>query len=158
MVSPRLVGVSLCGTAQRRPLVLSTAHICLASSPRMKKVGRSQSSRPPMSLAYLTYLVRADFSLEAFRHPPILSTYTCPHYSPKVKTAFIQFVAASRSFQPPKLEGRRIGRAPLKIDRGQVVRDRCSGMSLTQVAKKRGVSRASVCRLMKETSALQLIW
>jgi len=57
-----------------------------------------------------------------------------------------------------KLEGRRIGRAPLKIDRGQVVRDRCSGMSLTQVAKKRGVSRASVCRLMKETSALQLIW
>lgn len=49
-----------------------------------------------------------------------------------------------------KLEGRQIGRAPLKIDREQVVSDRCSGMSLTKVAKKHGVSRASVCRLMKE--------
>jgi DNA invertase Pin-like site-specific DNA recombinase len=48
-----------------------------------------------------------------------------------------------------KLEGRRIGRAPLDIDRGQVVRDRRSGMSLTQIAKKHCISRASVCRLMK---------
>ena len=49
-----------------------------------------------------------------------------------------------------KLEGRRIGRAPLDIDREQVIRDRRSGMSLRQVAKKHGISRASVCRLMKE--------
>jgi DNA invertase Pin-like site-specific DNA recombinase len=35
-----------------------------------------------------------------------------------------------------KLEGRRIGRAPLLINREQVVADRRSGMSLTQVAKK----------------------
>src|SRR6202041_1298419 len=49
-----------------------------------------------------------------------------------------------------KLEGRRIGRAPLDIDRQQVVWDRRSGMSLTQVAKKHRISRASVCRLMKE--------
>lgn len=49
-----------------------------------------------------------------------------------------------------KLEGRRIGRAPLGIDREQVVRDRRAGMSLTQVAEKHGISRASVCRLMKE--------
>jgi DNA invertase Pin-like site-specific DNA recombinase len=49
-----------------------------------------------------------------------------------------------------RLEGRRIGRAPLNIDREQVVRDRCSGMSLTQVARKHRISRASVCRLMKE--------
>jgi DNA invertase Pin-like site-specific DNA recombinase len=49
-----------------------------------------------------------------------------------------------------KLEGRRIGRAPLDIDREQVVRDRCSGLSLRQVAKKHRISRASVCRLMKE--------
>jgi DNA invertase Pin-like site-specific DNA recombinase len=48
-----------------------------------------------------------------------------------------------------KLEGRRIGRAPLDINRGQVVSDRCSGMSLTQIAKKHCISRASVCRLMK---------
>jgi|ERR1700693_1368978 len=32
-----------------------------------------------------------------------------------------------------KLEGRRIGRAPLNIDRGAIVRDRLSGMSLTKV-------------------------
>jgi|SRR5882762_2838809 len=52
-----------------------------------------------------------------------------------------------------RLEGRRIGRAPLNINREQVVRDRCSGMSLTQVAKKHRISRASVCRLMKESGA-----
>jgi DNA invertase Pin-like site-specific DNA recombinase len=53
-----------------------------------------------------------------------------------------------------KLEGRRIGRAPLDIDREQVVRDRRSGMSLRQVARKHGISRASVCRLVKESGAL----
>jgi DNA invertase Pin-like site-specific DNA recombinase len=50
-----------------------------------------------------------------------------------------------------RLEGRQIGRAPLNIDRQQVFRDRQSGMSLTQVARKHRISRASVCRLMKET-------
>jgi DNA invertase Pin-like site-specific DNA recombinase len=50
-----------------------------------------------------------------------------------------------------RLEGRRIGRAPLDIDREQVVRDRASGMSLTQVAKKHRISRASVCRLVSES-------
>jgi putative DNA-invertase from lambdoid prophage Rac len=50
-----------------------------------------------------------------------------------------------------KLEGIRIGRKPLDIDREQVVRDRRSGQSLTQVAKKHGISRASVCRLVKES-------
>jgi DNA invertase Pin-like site-specific DNA recombinase len=52
-----------------------------------------------------------------------------------------------------KLEGRRIGRAPLDIDRVAVVSDRRSGMSLTQVAKKHRISRASVCRLVKEADA-----
>jgi len=51
-----------------------------------------------------------------------------------------------------KLEGRRIGRAPLSIDREQVVRDRVSGMSLTQVARKYRISRASVCRFAKEAN------
>jgi DNA invertase Pin-like site-specific DNA recombinase len=50
-----------------------------------------------------------------------------------------------------KLEGRRIGRAPLNVDREQVVADRKSGMSLTQVARKYRISRASVCRMMKES-------
>jgi DNA invertase Pin-like site-specific DNA recombinase len=47
-----------------------------------------------------------------------------------------------------KLEGRRIGRAPLNIDRAAVVRDRFAGLSLTEVAKKHRVSRATVCRLL----------
>ena len=52
-----------------------------------------------------------------------------------------------------KLEGRRIGRTPLNIDREQVVVDRRSGMSLTKVASKHHISRASVCRLMREAVA-----
>ena len=52
-----------------------------------------------------------------------------------------------------KLEGRRIGRQPLNIDRKQVVADRQSGMSLTQVARKHRISRASVCRLVRESAA-----
>jgi DNA invertase Pin-like site-specific DNA recombinase len=51
-----------------------------------------------------------------------------------------------------KLEGRQIGRARLVVDREQVIHDRRSGMSLTQVARKHSISRASVCRLMKETA------
>ena len=54
-----------------------------------------------------------------------------------------------------KLEGRRIGRAPLNIDRAQVVADRLSGMSLTDVAKKYHVSRATVCRLVNEAGGLK---
>lgn len=50
-----------------------------------------------------------------------------------------------------RLEGRQIGRTPLDIDREQVARDRRSGMSLTCVARNHRISRASVCRLMKET-------
>ena len=52
-----------------------------------------------------------------------------------------------------RAEGRQIGRARLDVNREQVVRDRRSGMSLTQVAKKHRISRASVCRLVKEASA-----
>jgi DNA invertase Pin-like site-specific DNA recombinase len=51
-----------------------------------------------------------------------------------------------------KLEGRQIGRARLDVDRERVVNDRRSGMSLTQVAKLHNISRASVCRLMKEAN------
>ena len=51
-----------------------------------------------------------------------------------------------------KLEGRQIGRSRLDVNRPQVIEDRRSGLSLTQVAKKHGISRASVCRLMKEVS------
>jgi DNA invertase Pin-like site-specific DNA recombinase len=53
-----------------------------------------------------------------------------------------------------RLEGRQIGRARLDVDRQQVVTDRRAGMSLTQVAKRHNISRASVCRLMKEVSVV----
>jgi DNA invertase Pin-like site-specific DNA recombinase len=55
-----------------------------------------------------------------------------------------------------KLEGRRIGRAPLDINRGQVVADRRAGLSLTKVANKHGISRASVCRLVNEARAAKI--
>ena len=55
-----------------------------------------------------------------------------------------------------KLEGRRIGRAPLNIDREQVVKDRRSGMSLTKVAQRHHISRASVCRLVKESGTTKM--
>lgn len=51
-----------------------------------------------------------------------------------------------------KLEGRRIGRMPLDVDRASLVRDRKSGMSLTITARKYGISRASVVRIVRESS------
>jgi DNA invertase Pin-like site-specific DNA recombinase len=55
-----------------------------------------------------------------------------------------------------KLEGVRIGRRPLDVDRAAVVRDRIGGMSLTQTARKYGVSRASVVRFVREAQAAQV--
>lgn len=52
-----------------------------------------------------------------------------------------------------RLEGLPLGRTPLNIDHSGLVRDRLSGMSLTNVAKKYNVSRASVvrfCRLSQQ--------
>jgi DNA invertase Pin-like site-specific DNA recombinase len=48
-----------------------------------------------------------------------------------------------------KLDGFRVGRVPLDVDRNALVHDRLSGMSLTQCSKKYGVSRASVVRFVK---------
>jgi len=52
-----------------------------------------------------------------------------------------------------KLEGKVIGRARLDINREQVVLDRREGMSLTLVACKHSISRASVCRLMQQAKS-----
>ena len=54
-----------------------------------------------------------------------------------------------------RLEGRRTGRAPLNVDRAAIVRDRLAGLSLTEVAKKHRVSRATVCRLVNESRRLK---
>ncbi len=50
-----------------------------------------------------------------------------------------------------KLDGVRIGRAPMNLDRAAIVRDRLSGMTLTAVSKKWGVSRSLVCKLVKRS-------
>jgi DNA invertase Pin-like site-specific DNA recombinase len=52
-----------------------------------------------------------------------------------------------------RLEGIRIGRPPMNIDRAGVVRDRLSGMTLTAVANKWGISRSLVCKLVKRARA-----
>jgi DNA invertase Pin-like site-specific DNA recombinase len=51
-----------------------------------------------------------------------------------------------------KLEGRRIGRRPLDIDRTAVVKDRQRGMSLTEVAKLHRISRALVSKILREST------
>jgi len=53
--------------------------------------------------------------------------------------------------RPARLEGRQIGRAPLDVDRGQIAIDRRS-LSLSQRARKHGISRASVCRIAKQSA------
>jgi DNA invertase Pin-like site-specific DNA recombinase len=52
-----------------------------------------------------------------------------------------------------KLDGVRIGRAPMNLDRAAIVRDRLSGVSLTNVAKKWGISRSLVCKLVNRAKA-----
>ena len=49
-----------------------------------------------------------------------------------------------------KLEGRHIGRQPLDIDRQAVRRDRAHGRSLSEIAKSHNISRATVCRVLKQ--------
>ena len=49
-----------------------------------------------------------------------------------------------------KLEGRHIGRKPLDIDREAVVQDRRRGMSLGQIARAHGISRATVHKVVHE--------
>ncbi len=48
-----------------------------------------------------------------------------------------------------KLEGRRLGRRPLDVNLPAVLADRARGMSLSQVAKAHGISRAKVCQVLK---------
>jgi DNA invertase Pin-like site-specific DNA recombinase len=56
-----------------------------------------------------------------------------------------------------RIEGQRLGRAPLNIDHSALVCDRLAGMSLTVVAQKYGVSRASVVRFVREAQQRQAV-
>jgi DNA invertase Pin-like site-specific DNA recombinase len=53
-----------------------------------------------------------------------------------------------------RMEGRRIGRAPLDVDRNALLRDRARGVSLTELAKIYRISRASVCRVIRESKSV----
>jgi DNA invertase Pin-like site-specific DNA recombinase len=50
-----------------------------------------------------------------------------------------------------KLEGFKLGRQPLDVNHAALVRDRLSGMSLTDTARKYAISRASVVRFVRES-------
>ena len=65
----------------------------------------------------------------------------------RVKAGMRRFVA----------DGGRLGRAPLSIDRDALVRDRQAGMSLTEVAKKYGISRASVVRVVRAAKQRKMV-
>ena len=56
-----------------------------------------------------------------------------------------------------RLQGFRLGRKPLDVDREAIVRDRLSGMSLTMVAKRHRISRGSVVRLTKQAKASEAV-
>jgi DNA invertase Pin-like site-specific DNA recombinase len=49
-----------------------------------------------------------------------------------------------------RLEGRQIGRTPLQVDRVALLRDRERGTSLNDLAKTYRISKASVCRVIKD--------
>jgi DNA invertase Pin-like site-specific DNA recombinase len=51
-----------------------------------------------------------------------------------------------------KLEGRHIGRRPLDVDRGAVIRDRQAGHSLSEIARTHRISRALVSKILREAS------
>ena len=48
-----------------------------------------------------------------------------------------------------RLEGRRIGRAPLEVDREAILQDRARGLSLNELAKMHRCSKASICRIVR---------
>jgi DNA invertase Pin-like site-specific DNA recombinase len=52
-----------------------------------------------------------------------------------------------------KLEGRRLGRPPLLVDREAVLRDRQQGLSISQLAKQHGIAETSVRRLLRQSKS-----
>jgi hypothetical protein len=97
---------------------------------------------------------------EVENYPAAQRLKTQPRSGPglsRVRTELFQLLViverVKAGMRRAKLEGRQIGRARLDVDRVQVVIDRRCGLSLTVVAKRHSISRASVCRLMKEATA-----
>jgi hypothetical protein len=55
-----------------------------------------------------------------------------------------------------KQDGLPVGRQPLDIDHDLIVQDRMSGMSLTDVARKHSISRASVVKWVRQAKQISL--
>ena len=55
-----------------------------------------------------------------------------------------------RRWEQNELERKRLGRAPLQVNRALLLRDRERGLSLNQLAGTHRISKASVCRVLKE--------
>jgi DNA invertase Pin-like site-specific DNA recombinase len=55
-----------------------------------------------------------------------------------------------------RFEGRHIGRCPLELDRGAILRDRQHGQSLGQLAKRYCVSRTTIHRVLQQAPATEL--
>ena len=51
-----------------------------------------------------------------------------------------------------RLDGRRLGRPPLNLDRDALVRDRARGCSLGRLAKMHGISKTSVIRALHQAA------
>ena len=51
-----------------------------------------------------------------------------------------------------RLEGQRIGRPPLNVDRDALIHDRGRGQSLRQLSRLYGISRASVARVLHDST------
>lgn len=62
--------------------------------------------------------------------------------------------AVKAGMRRSRLEGVRLGRAPLDVNRAEIVSDRTLVLSLTDVARKHGVSRGLVCRIVKLANGL----
>lgn len=73
------------------------------------------------------------------------------------KTRAARFSRTRAGMCRARLERQRLGRAPLDVDRHPLVRDRSAGMSLSNVAKKYGISRASVVRFVRESQRRQTV-
>ncbi len=66
------------------------------------------------------------------------------------RNLIIERVRAGR--RRARLEGRKLGRKPLEINRAALLRDRARGLSLAQLARAHGISRTSAVRVIKQAN------
>lgn len=138
-------------TKARRPALDTMMEDCTATQIRCRgRLGVRPSgevNQAPAASARRTERIRHPVPQPARSHRHRGSASLGDH---RVVSASLIVERVRAGMRRAKLEGRQIGRARLDINREQVVEDRRSGMSLTVVAKRHAISRASVCRLTKE--------